>query len=326
MKKVIVTTTINSPTEATLKFANIAREKEWHFIIVGDTKTPHDEYKALSKTNTWVYYLDPAYQTERYGELSDVIGWKTIQRRNIGLLDAYNYNADIIATVDDDNIPYENWGDDLLVGKEVDVEHYISGEPVGDPLAVANKYAYGEEVDNIRFWHRGVPLENVKRRNDVSLYGIETVKCMVQADLWDGDPDIDAICRLTMSPNIRYNKFKPFRMMSYAPFNSQNTFLHRDCIEHYAVLPGVGRMDDIWGGYLLQSYLKGNEAVVYNNASVYQDRNVQDLVTNLQNEILGYRHTTDFIEHVAIGAPLNDASFVPDVTKKFWDIWRSHFN
>ncbi len=29
---------------------------------------------------------------------------------------------------------------------------------------------------------------------------------------------------------------------------------------------------------------------------MYQDRNVQDLITNLENEILGYRQTLEFIE------------------------------
>jgi hypothetical protein len=46
---------------------------------------------------------------------------KSIQRRNVGFVFAYNEGADIIATVDDDNIPYDNWGDNVLVGQEVEV-------------------------------------------------------------------------------------------------------------------------------------------------------------------------------------------------------------
>ena len=45
MKKFIVTTTINKPTVATLKFAEISDRDNWTFVIVGDTKTPHDEYE-----------------------------------------------------------------------------------------------------------------------------------------------------------------------------------------------------------------------------------------------------------------------------------------
>ena len=67
-------------------------------------------------------------------------------------------------------------------------------------------------------------------------------------------------------------------------------FMAREVIPYYAVFPHVGRMDDIWGGYVAQ--LKFPQSVVYNKASVYQDRNVQDLVTNLEKEIIGYRYYT----------------------------------
>ena len=47
MNKFIVTTTINSPTVATLKFIEIAKRDGWHFVVVGDTKTPHAEYERI---------------------------------------------------------------------------------------------------------------------------------------------------------------------------------------------------------------------------------------------------------------------------------------
>ena len=49
MKKFIITTTINEPTEATIKFCEIADEKGFTFVIVGDTKTPHEMYDNLVK-------------------------------------------------------------------------------------------------------------------------------------------------------------------------------------------------------------------------------------------------------------------------------------
>ena len=84
MSKFIVTTTINKPTVATLKYCEIAVKKNWKFVIVGDLKTPHAEYKALENDN--VIYLSPEQQESFCKELSDVIGWKTIQRRNIGFV------------------------------------------------------------------------------------------------------------------------------------------------------------------------------------------------------------------------------------------------
>ena len=41
-ENIIITTTINKPTIATQTFAKI---NGWDFLLVGDTKTPHHEYK-----------------------------------------------------------------------------------------------------------------------------------------------------------------------------------------------------------------------------------------------------------------------------------------
>ena len=118
----IITTTINKPTKATLKFCELASKNNWKFTIIGDLKTPHSLYDALVKHyNGYVEYLDPKKQEDLYPELSSILGWNTIQRRNIGFLYAYKSGAEIIATVDDDNIPYDNWGTDVLIGKEVEV-------------------------------------------------------------------------------------------------------------------------------------------------------------------------------------------------------------
>ena len=73
MKKFIVTTTINSPTIATLKFCKIADDKDWTFLIIGDTKTPHEEYRKLEKEFENIIYLSPESQELHYKELSDAL-------------------------------------------------------------------------------------------------------------------------------------------------------------------------------------------------------------------------------------------------------------
>src|SRR3989338_633326 len=100
MKKIIVTTTINPPTEAILKFCE---KKEWEMVVVGDRKTPHEAYEKLCKEYPQVTYLDPEFQEKKYKELSDGIGWNSIQRRSIGFVEAYAMGAELLATVDDDN-------------------------------------------------------------------------------------------------------------------------------------------------------------------------------------------------------------------------------
>lgn len=304
MNKYIVTTTINSPTIATHKFCEF---KDWTLIVVGDTKTPHSEYEKLN-----CIYLHPEDQEKKYKELSDIIGWKSIQRRNIGFVEAYNLGADVVATVDDDNIPYDDWGSDLYVGQEIECDLYApTKHDVFDPLSVTN---------NNQVWHRGYPIEYVPTRHNVEYKGKTKRKVLVQADLWDGDPDIDAMARLSIKPIVKYSEItKPYCSNFIAPFNSQNTFLAREVIPYYSVLPHVGRMDDIWGGYILQHYFPNS--VIYNRSSVYQDRNVQDLVTNLEKEIIGYRNTLNLVNDLE-----NYENYLPDETKKYWEVYRSLFN
>lgn len=308
MKKYIVTTTINKPTEATLKFCDIAKRKNWIFVIIGDTKTPCDEYRKLE--NNHVIYLSPEEQDELYPELSATIGWKSIQRRNIGFVYAYDKEADIIATVDDDNIPYDNWGDNIYVGQEIEVDLYENVSSLYfDPIS---------PTSHNDLWHRGYPIEDLPFKNNIEYKGKVKRKVLVQADFWDGDPDIDAICRLSKKPIVKFEKFEPFCSNQLAPFNSQNTFLAREVIPFYTVLPHIGRMDDIWGSYILQHYFPNS--VIYNQATVYQDRNVQDLVTNLENEVIGYRNTSKLL-----GELHNFENYLPGRTKEFWAKYRQQF-
>jgi len=309
--KYIVTTTINEPTIATKKFCKIANEKDWMFVVVGDTKTPHDSYYKLKEEYKNFVYLHPGDQEAMYPKLSETIGWRSIQRRNIGLVYAYDQGAEVIATIDDDNIPYDNWGDNVMIGqwKEVDVyDHKIY--TVFDPLSPTF-------YDDL--WHRGYPIELVPNKNEIEYKGKQYREVLIQADFWDGDPDIDALCRLSKMPICKFEDFEPFASNQIAPFNSQNTFLHRSVIPYYAVLPHAGRMDDIWGAYIVQKYFP--KSVVYSKATVYQDRNEQDLVTNLENEVIGYRGTLNLINDLD-----NYYEHLPEATQKFWDVWQSQFN
>ena len=309
MKKAIVTTTINAPTEATLKFCKLS---DWFFFIVGDLKTPHNQYHELEKKYPNIHYLTPEYQEKKYKELSDSIGWGCIQRRNIGFVEAYNLGADIIATVDDDNIPYDYWGDEILVGQEIEVDVYNPKMEVFDPLSVTK--------DNY-LWHRGYPIQLLKERLVVEYKGREKRKVLVQADLWNGDPDIDAIARLGFAQPIvdYFDVIKPYCSTKIAPFNSQNTFLAREVVPYYAVLPHIGRLDDIWGAYILQHYFPNS--VIFNKPTVYQARNEQDLIKNLEKEILGYRMSLKFATDIS-----NFEKNLPEEAMNFYRIYRKQYN
>ena len=297
MKKIIVTTSIYEPTLATKKFSEM---EGWELVVVGDTKTPHESYKKINCT-----YLHPEEQEKLNKELSDSIGWRCIQRRNMGFLYAYLNGADVMATVDDDNIPYDDWGQNLYVGQEIDIDLWESHNGYFDPLSVTNRSD---------LWHRGYPIEFLGTKNDVEYRGKAKRKVLVQADLWDGDPDIDAMCRLSKKPCVKYDIQQPYGSLQTSPFNSQNTFVAREVIPYYMVLPHIGRMDDIWGSYIIQKEFPNS--VIYNKATVFQDRNEQDLVTNLENEVIGYRNTLKFI---------NDEFSLPENCNSSYQIYKNAF-
>lgn len=298
MKKAICTTTINHPTEALRKFAKIAQRDGWHLFIAGDKKTPHESYKypSLDEFADVITYIDPDQQEKMSKELSDAIGWNCIQRRNFSILEAYRQGAEVMALVDDDNIPYDSWGQDLLVGKTMDMSTHETSELVFDPLTAAFDTKNSGDI-----WHRGFPIQMLPaKRKDIFNIKRSTIKILVQADLWDGDPDIDAACRITLAPEVKFEDgMEPFTSNKPMPFNSQNTFIHRDIIPTYFLFPHIGRMDDIWAAYMAQ--YKFPQSVAFCKASVYQARNPHDLSKDLEAEMIGYRHTLDFVKFLFEG-------------------------
>lgn len=302
--KVIVATSINPVTEAIQRFDSL---DGWHLIVVGDKKTPRD-YSLKRGT-----YISPEMQEAYDRELSDAIGWNCIMRRNFGLLWAHDLGAQIVALVDDDNIPYPDWGKDLMVGKTLEVNYYETDLPAFDPLGATN-------YRNI--WHRGFPLQLVAQR-DYSRRYRKTVRVDIQADLWNGDPDIDAICRMEHSP---YCTFDPavFPMASnrLSPFDSQNTFISAEILRNYFVFPHIGRMDDIWASYYVQAL---GFQVAYGKPSVIQKRNEHDPVQDMKNEFVGYEQNLKVVKDLAID-PERIWWYLPARSARAFMLYRRHFN
>ncbi len=303
MRKVIVTTTINPPTKA---IEALQAMKDWELVVVGDKKTPKD-YRLDRGI-----YVPPEEQEKYDPALSDAIGWNCIQRRNFAFLWAKDMKADIVALVDDDNIPYAGWGENLLVGKEVEVDYYETDLPAFDPIGATN---------HRNLWHRGFPFQLVVKR-DYSKKTRKKVRVDIQADFWDGDPDIDAICRIEHAPECKFDsKYFPLASNKIGPFDSQNTFIRPEVLNDYFQFPFVGRMDDIWPGYYVQA--RGFK-VVYNKASVYQDRNVQDLTVNMRNEYIGYENNLKLVQDL-VRDPESILSYLPGRAAWAFQLYRRHF-
>ena len=116
----------------------------------------------------------------------------------------------------------------------------------------------------------------------------------IQANFWDGDPDIDAICRMIYKPECKFKKNHfPFFSKKIAPFNSQNTLISRNVVKDYFLFPHIGRMDDIWASFYVQSL---GYKVVYSKPTVYQKRNVHNLINDFSQEYIGYKNSLNLLK------------------------------
>lgn len=166
----------------------------WHLLAVTDLRTPED-FRLKNGS-----VISPRDQEDAYPEISEVIGWNTVDRRNLGFLWAMEAGAEIVATVDDDNVPLVTWGAELMVGSEILATKY-SGAEIYDPLAV---------TENHNLWHRGYPIQELANRNYRATPD-STIIPDVQANLWNGDPDIDAIARFQFPDAVEFSmNTKPF--------------------------------------------------------------------------------------------------------------------
>ena len=97
--KCVVITTINPPTATILKHI---QNRSYDVIIVGDNKTPSEQYRKLE-----CIYLDVPSQNRLFHELSSLLPFNHYCRKNLGYLYAIKKGYKIIYETDDDNIPFD---------------------------------------------------------------------------------------------------------------------------------------------------------------------------------------------------------------------------
>lgn len=301
----IVTTTIYVPK----LLSNYAIDAKKHgrdtiFIVIGDKKTPPETEtfcaELAQEHNIRVEYFSPERQDEylaKWPALKEHIQWNCIQRRNVGILYAYELGCESIATIDDDNFLVDS---DYLgthsIGKE------LSAIEVSSNTNWVNVCRLLTEAHGRTFYHRGFPLE----KRGIEENWTETTKNItpvVSAGLWLGDPDVDALERLyhftdptDATEMAREGRFTP-APGTWTPFNSQNTALARKVIPAYFLSPKVGRYDDIWAAYVTKRIADHfNDRIVFGAPIVKQERNPHNYWRDLDAERYGHSLTLRFVE------------------------------
>lgn len=304
MKSTVVTTTINIPylLGEYAKNARYYGHLDVEFIVIGDRKsaTGTAEFCDTIKQYYPCTYLDvPAQKLylDRFPDLWTHLRFDSIQRRNIGLLMAYENGADVIITIDDDNFVMNQDFIELhgIAGSRTELQAHASTS------GWFNVCSALEAEEGVEFYHRGYPQE--MRWTEGSHFATSARLrriVAVNAGFWIDNPDIDAVARMVRQPVVRGLK-QPWtgnfslHPGTWSPFNSQNTALMSSAIPAYFLSPYVGRYDDIWASYILTRIAEHlNHAVAFGEPLVRQERNPHDLWKDLDAERNGMIMTGDF--------------------------------
>lgn len=329
---VLITTTINVPHNL-YEWRKVLKDEDL-VVIAGDQKTPEREVRDLCtrlpggpEQNV---YLAPGDQESMYPELSRLIGWNTVQRRNIALLEAMSYDPKVIITVDDDNRPLQwitenvDWNDrdELVFNLTYDVQPILATRSSSGWYNVA-AHLIPPAI------HRGFPHS---KRYDLSLergYVQLDTRVGVVAMMWIGDPDVDALDRYKTNNRISTEWNEGHVVLdrgTWCPFNSQATALRAELAPLLFYWPGVGRYDDIWASFVAQRVMEYlNYVVRFGYPLVEQRRGehtVRDhnaLFRDLQNEMFGLMHTDDVIDWVRLWVPSESDTSVVDHAESIFE-------
>lgn len=297
MKTTIVTTTIRVPTFLTAYAANIRQNghEDVDFIVVGDMTPPAGirEYCDSIPNCEFLSILGQEKYLRRFPKLLSHLPYHSVSLRNIGILKAYEQGADVVITLDDDN---------LLADPDPIKAHSIVGTAANIPKIQSSTGWYNvcdelEEENNIRFYHRGFPPKHRWEDPETSAWsGLSNVA--VNAGLWLGNPDVDAITRLERPLNTVAG-FGNFGLMpgTWSPFNCQNTALARRVIPAYFMSPCIGRHDDIFASYVVTRLAEHfNDVIVFGAPLSNHQRSPHDLWNDLDAERWGMQHTDQFCD------------------------------
>ena len=293
-EKWIIVTSINHPTE---QCKNLSKIKGFKFLVVGDKKTPND-WKLKN-----AIFLDLDHQELLNFTIYKLTPINSYNRKNIGYLYAIMHGAKFIYDTDDYNSPFV----DLL--KFFDYGEFDYGLILkNDSYKIKNQnfvnpYAhFGQPT----IWPRGYPLNEIRNNHLNEYYIARRKSSIIQQALVNGDPDVDAILRLTMSKSKRnielyFDSSSPSIQIPeylFTPFNSQNTlYSYKAFWSLYLPTTVSFRLSDIWRAYWAQRLMwLLNETITFRGPSSYQIRNSHPYLKDFEEETSMYLKSEDLIK------------------------------
>lgn len=285
-------TSIRQPTEQVRAFL---RHADWHTTLVADLKTP--EFDSPSGLDV----LSVEWQRRHWPRFALELPWGHYSRKNLGYLHAIQTGAQVVFDTDDDNAPLVPW-----IPCPLAHEALVAAVSGADWINVYAHFGAGQ------VWPRGYPLEEIGRCVAPATALIETQDVVVWQGLVEGDPDVDAIFRLTRPDPVTFQSARPLVLPpgSYCPFNSQNTWWSRPAFP-YLYLPTTVtfRFTDILRSLVAQRcFWAHGWKIGFHGPSARQERNEHNLLLDFREELPCY------LDPARIVNRLNALSLGRDVT------------
>jgi hypothetical protein len=271
---IVITSIAGSHNAVLMQYAKQCLAHSAGFIVAGDVRSPVDFSLPGCE------YLDIESQRKLPYKLAGLLPDHNYAKKNIAYLHAITRGYQIIIETDDDNLPLLSFWDPRTAD--------ITGDVVGEKKWV-NVYRY---FTHLPVWPRGFSLKHIRDNIPPIKNTGQTLFCPVQQGLVNGNPDVDAIFRLTMELPIHFKERRPVILgkESTCPFNSQNTTWFRQAFP-LLYLPSYCsfRMTDIWRSFVAQRILRTcGWSLSFHNATAIQERNVHDLMNDFKDEVSGY--------------------------------------
>ena len=305
MRNILVVTTINDEShKGIIKLIQNTDVQDYELIIVGDEKT---KLNLDTIKQPKVSYWNIENQLNSHFLSGNLLPVNHYARKNFGYLVAAELGAEWISETDDDNLLYDKFWD----FQEFDSR--IINVKDDKWINIYSSFGHPE------IWHRGIPINELHNSNNTHEELLNKVGELVCIQgLANGDPDIDAICRIIYKPNVEFQTDKSFLLgnQEYCPTNSQLTRWKTLFTLPLLYLPSTvpWRVSDIWRGFIAQRFFSHNGFETQFRGGIgFQDRNQHDLLKDFIDEYPVHTMTDKLIsilEFVELEDPYEYMEFV----------------
>ena len=329
MKTALITTTINVPHVLSLYRVY---DPNVMFFVAGDIKTAYDAEDFCGHLANCVYLTTHKQKRWKHSEL---IGWNTDSRRNIALLEAMKWGADIIVSIDDDMIctenPFSAW-QKLFVRTVMEVNYYghaVHKEETnpfnGIQFGIPNRWFSHGALTTPPARERGIPFDHpiVGQPGFVIDAQIGVAQGIIL-----GVPDTDAANAIVARPMI-YGATDILRQGFVAHpqckcvFNSQFTAFRAELAPAFAQFYfAQGRNTDILAAMLMRRIMREkNLYTYYGPPMAFHARSDRPLFNDLKAEMYGLEVIDTYADYLN-RAPLPAAGRVLDWCRILAEGWK----